>query len=420
MFSMRRSMVLLAAAICLLSSAQAASARTPQTKLRTYLTRELRNAGGHSGALVLDLQTGKTLFSWAARTPMLPASVEKLYTTTTALQRFGSAATLSTKVFGSGSLDSAGRFRGTLYLKGGGDPTFGSAAYDRYAYGTGATVEQLVSNLVHATGMSAFHGRIVGDGSYFDSLRGTPATGFQPNLYVEGQLSGLVFNRGFADASASTFQPRPALFAAQQFAAALRGGGVRVGTKAIIYTAHTPASAQLLAQVRSPTIATLIRLTNAPSDNFFAEMLLKDIGAAFGGKGTTAAGAAVVRAQMASSFGIHPRLDDGSGLSRDDFTTPRQVVTLLRAMAGNSVFLNSLAVAGRSGTMQYEMRGTRAAGRCQGKTGSLHDVANLVGYCTARNGHRLAFAFLMNSLSDELAGHAIEDQMAEALARYDG
>jgi D-alanyl-D-alanine carboxypeptidase len=66
------------------------------------------------------------------------------------------------------------------------------------------------------------------------------------------------------------------------------------------------------------------------------------------------------------------------------------------------------------------MRGTRAAGRCQGKTGSLHDVANLVGYCTARNGHRLAFAFLMNSLSDELAGHAIEDQMAEALARYDG
>ncbi len=58
----------------------------------------------------------------------------------------------------------------------------------------------------------------------------------------------------------------------------------------------TPSAARLLATVRSPTIATLIALTNTPSDNFFAEMLLKDIGARAGAGGTTAAGAAVVRA----------------------------------------------------------------------------------------------------------------------------
>ena len=78
---------------------------------------------------------------------------------------------------------------------------------------------------------------------------------------------------------------------------------------------------------RSPT---LVALTNAPSDNYFAETLLKDLGARYGSGGTTADGVAVVRSQLAQSFGIHPRLDDGSGLSRYDRTTPLDVVTLLR------------------------------------------------------------------------------------------
>jgi serine-type D-Ala-D-Ala carboxypeptidase/endopeptidase (penicillin-binding protein 4) len=417
---MRGRVVALGALLILLTMPSGSLAATPLSRLHKTLTRELRAAGGQSGALVVDLNTGKTLYSHAPDRPRLPASVEKLYTTTTALERFDPGATLATRVLGSGSVDATGLFSGTLYLKGGGDPTFGTASFDHSIYGTGASVEVLVANLTAATGIRAVHGRIVGDESYFDSVRGTTATGFAPSVYLEGLLSGLAFDRGFTDATESTFQTRPVLFATQQFAGALRTAGVRLGRKVRIYTGHTPTDAQQLAVVHSPPIATLMRLTNAPSDNFIAEMLLKAIGANFGGAGTTAAGAAVVRAQMAASFGIHPVLDDGSGLSRDDETTPRQVVKLLRAMAGDQAFVGSLAVAGRTGTMQFEMRGTRAAGRCQGKTGTLHDVANLVGYCTARDGHRLAFAFLMNGLTDANAGHAIEDQMGEALARYNG
>jgi serine-type D-Ala-D-Ala carboxypeptidase/endopeptidase (penicillin-binding protein 4) len=89
-------------------------------------------------------------------------------------------------------------------------------------------------------------------------------------------------------------------------------------------------------------------------------------------------------------------------------------------MAPNKDFVDSLAVAGESGTMQSEMRGTLGQGRCRGKTGTLHDVANLVGYCTARDGHTLAFAFLMNALGDPAAGHSLEDQMGVALAKYNG
>lgn len=420
---MRRYLIQLAAALMLLTAPAVAPAQpsSPSTAaLRGSLARALADAGGASGAEVLDLSTGQTLFSSASAVPRLPASVEKVYTTSTVLARFGAGATLATAVMGSGTPAAGGVWRGTLYLRGGGDPTFGSAGYDRYAYGTGATMQRLVSRLVRQTGMRSFRGRVVGDESIFDPRRGTPATGFGISSYVEGVLSGLAYDRGFADESGNAFQYRPALFAAQRFADALRAGGVRVLAGTRVSSGGVPAGTPVLAQVHSPRMATLARLTNTPSDNYLAEMLLKGTGARFGGSGSTAGGARVVRAQLARSFGIRPQLNDGSGLSRSDHTSPRDIVTALGALASSPAFVGSLSVAGETGTTRAGLRGTAAQGRCRGKTGTLHDVANLVGYCTARNGHQLAFAFMMNALSDPAYGHALEDRMAVALARYNG
>jgi serine-type D-Ala-D-Ala carboxypeptidase/endopeptidase (penicillin-binding protein 4) len=378
----------------------------------------MRQAGHYSGADVVDLNTGQTLYSHNADVGRLPASVEKLYTTTTALMRFGPDATLTTSILGDGRQD-GGTFTGTLYLRGGGDPTFGSAGFDRASYGTGATMQRLVANLINATGITALNGNVVADESLFDSLRGTPATGDQASTEVEGELSALAYNRGWANQDGTSYFAHPALEAGQQFLAALHAAGVKVPRHATVSAGPTPSSAQPLTDVHSPSIATLISLTNTPSDNFFAEMLTKGIGARFGAGGTTTDGAAVVQAQMATSFHIHPRLDDGSGLSRYDLTTPVQVVTLLRSMATDSQFTNSLAVAGRTGTLQDEMRGTYAQGRCRGKTGTLHDVSNVAGYCRARDGHTLAYAFLMNGIFPDYA-HPIQDRMQVALADYDG
>jgi serine-type D-Ala-D-Ala carboxypeptidase/endopeptidase (penicillin-binding protein 4) len=280
-------------------------------------------------------------------------------------------------------------------------------------------MQRLVANLIRQTGITSVNGPIIGDESLLDSVRGTPATGGLASPEVEGVLSGLVYDRGLADEQGTSFQNRPALFSAQQFASALRAAGVNVPNQTPVYTSPAPAAVQVMATVNSPRISTLIRLTNTPSDNFFAEMLLKDIGARFGTAGTTAAGAAVVRSQVSQSFGIGPFLNDGSGLSRDDRTSPRDVIATLRAMAGNRDFVNSLSIAGQTGTLQLGLQGTAAQGRCRGKTGTLNDVANEVGYCTARDGHILAFAFLMNAV-DPTAGHALEDQMTVALANYNG
>jgi D-alanyl-D-alanine carboxypeptidase/D-alanyl-D-alanine-endopeptidase (penicillin-binding protein 4) len=399
--------------------ALAHAAQTPQSSLSRALRNGMLAAGNQSGAYVVDLNTGQTLFSSAANTGRLPASVEKLYTTSAALLRFGPNATLTTSILGRGTMAPGGAFDGTLYLRGGGDPTFGSASFDQSSYGGGATMQRLVENLVHQTGITALNGRVVADESWFDSLRGTPATDYAPSEEVEGALSGLAYDRGWATLDGSAYDAHPALAAGQQLIRALRAAGVKAAARTPVSTGRTPSAARLLTEVRSPAVATLIRWTNTPSDNFFAEMLLKDLGARYGGAGTTDAGAAVVRAQVVASFGITPRLNDGSGLSYFDLTSPDQVVTLLEKMADDPQFTDSLAVAGETGTLQDEMRGTSAQGQCRGKTGTLQAVSNVVGYCQARDGHTLAFAFLMNSIDPNHA-HPIQDQMQVALTQYDG
>ena len=409
------------AALGVLGCAQGASAQALKT-LQNSLSRSLQAAGGNSGAYVVDLTTGKALYSVRPGSRRLPASVEKIYTTSTALARFGANTTLRTSVRATGSLDASGTWHGTVYIKGAGDPSFGSISYNRDAYGAGvgATMDRLVANLLRTNGIKTIRGAIVGDESTLDSRRGTVATGFAFSPYIEGELSGLAYDRGFADASGSSIQNRPALFATQQFVAALRAAGVRIPGGTRVYTHSTPGSARQLATVNSPRLATLIRMTNTPSDNFFAEMLLKDIGARFGGHGSSAAGASVVRQQLATTFGIHPKLDDGSGLSRDDWTSPRDVVTVLSGLSSDAAFTDSLSIAGETGTLGAGLQGTYAQGRCRGKSGTLHDVANLVGLCTAKDGHTLVWAFLMNGLSDPAAGHSIEDGMAVAVAKYNG
>jgi D-alanyl-D-alanine carboxypeptidase/D-alanyl-D-alanine-endopeptidase (penicillin-binding protein 4) len=397
-------------------------ARAPNTPAeRTLvgaLNRGMRQAGSYSGAYVVDLTAGQSLYSHNANTGRLPASVEKLYTTTTALQRFGGGASLTTAILGNGQLQGH-TYVGTLYLRGGGDPTFGAASFDAANYGAGATMQQLISELLSATGIRALQGTIVADETMFDGDRGTPATNNQPSTDVEGELTGLAYDRGWSNLSGTLLDAHPALDAGLALVSALQAAGVKVASQTPVRAGATPAGATTLAQVSSPSMASLLSLTNTPSDNFFAEMLLKDIGARFGSGGTTAAGAAVVRAQMATRFGIRPRLDDGSGLSRYDLTTPVQVVTLLRGMAGNATFTHSLAVAGETGTLQDEMRSTYAQGRCRGKTGTLSDVSNVVGYCQSRNGHTLAYAVMMNGIYPVYA-HPIQNRMLVSVAKYGG
>jgi serine-type D-Ala-D-Ala carboxypeptidase/endopeptidase (penicillin-binding protein 4) len=383
--------------------------------LQQHMEHELELAGSESGAYVYDMTTGKPLFAERATVRHPPASVEKLYTAVTALERMGPDAQLETTVYGTGKLATGGAWHGNLYLRGGGDPTFGSESFIRAHYGgVGTSVTALVTAL-KAAGVRRVDGSVYGDESFFDSLRGEPSSGYAWDPYLEGSLSALAFNRG--ESGNETGPHAPAAWAARRLRAALReiGVGVTGGGGA----ATTPADAVRLAGVRSPTISQLLGLMLPPSDNFFAETLLKGLGARFGGAGTTAAGAKVVRETIAE-LGIHPKLVDGSGLSTEDQTSPYEVVTLLNEIAHTelgTILRGDLAVAGQTGTLAERMRGTPAAGNCHAKTGTLTGVSNLAGYCTATDGDELAFAFFNDDIPTETA-HTLQDNMAITLADY--
>jgi D-alanyl-D-alanine carboxypeptidase/D-alanyl-D-alanine-endopeptidase (penicillin-binding protein 4) len=412
--------VAIAIAAALVVGPVGAASASQLSALRQAFATNLGAGGGANGALVVDVNTGQTLYSYRARVGRMPASNEKLFTTSTALLRFGPSAQLPTAVYGVGALASDGTFYGSLYLRGGGDPSFGSAGFDSYLYGKGvtqATMQSLVAQLVER-GIKSIKGQVYGDASYLDAAQGTAPYNFQPSLDLGSPLSGLNYDRGWTDLYGNSFQANPPLYAAQELVLALRAGGVKV-PKNNASAGTTPIGAPTLASVDSPPMSTLIALTNAPSDNFFAETLIKDLGASFGARGSTAAGAAVVRAEVATQFGVHPRIYDGSGLSRSDSSSPRDIVAVLERMASNIDFVNSLAIAGQTGTLQHRMVGTGAQGQCRGKTGTLNDVSALSGYCTARDGHTLAFSILQNYVNP-YTEHPLQDHMAEALVRYSG
>ena len=409
----RRPLPLAASIVVLLALAQTPAA-VDAAPLDALVAHQLARAGGLSGAYVLDTTTGRTLASVRADTPRIPASVEKLYTTTTALLRFGADGTLPTTVEGNGALDAAGTWHGDLYLRGGGDPTFGSAAFAQRAYGVGATVADLAAALRDA-GLRRVSGTIYGDESWLDRLRGDPANGYALDVTeLGGPLGGLLFDRGLARTDGSALQTHPAKFAARQLAVELRRHGVRASLQRVGERV-TPTTASELVRVDSPPMATLVRLTLVPSDNLFAEMLVKDVGAAYGSGGSTAAGVAVVRRTLAR-FHIHPAISDGSGLSRADRTSPRQVVTLLARMRDVPGLRGGLALPGRTGTLAERMRHSSAQRRCQAKTGTLSDVSALAGYCRTPNGHVLAFAFMEN-LVYTVTAKKIEDALTIRLAR---
>jgi len=419
MASPRQALAPLVGAVLLaLPAPPAAGQATPDVALGRSLANVMRSAGGGSGAFVYNATDRARVLALRHRTARVLASNTKLFTSAAALAQVGSGATLPTDVRGVGALEPDGTWRGDLYLRGGGDPTFGSSRFVRRAYGAGATVEALALEL-KAGGVKRVSGRILGDETRFDRLRGTGYSGFRASLDVGGPLSALAYNRGLASESGRYFQVNPPAFAASKLRAALTARGISVAGSPT--AGRTPAGARILASVESPPMGRIVRIMNKPSDNYFAETLVKDVGVLAAARGTTAVGARA-SAAFARRLGAAARLVDGSGLSRRDQASPYRVARLLLALRERGdfdAFFNSLPIAGRDGTLATRMRGGAARGRCRAKTGTLLSVSALSGYCTARSGDVYVFSILMNRVS-VTGARRVQDRMANAIAAVRG
>ena len=404
-----RFLVVFAAAFALVFPAGASAS------LSSSLRHQMRAAGGYSGAYVIDADSGARLFSWKSATPRVLASNVKLFTTAAALDRFGADGTFETKLLTDGEMNDDGVLKGDLWLRGGGDPAFGTLAYVRKHFGPKAgSVEHLVDQLAEQ-GITAVRGGVHGDESLFDTIRGVHDSGYRISPWV-GPLSALSLNHGY---DSSGYQASPAKYAMTILRKTMKADSITPGHAAAVSKA--PSGATVLATVTSPPMSTLVRLTNKDSDNFFAETLLKDIGRDASGVGTTAAGVRAV-VSFAAQAGARLQVIDGSGLDHGDRASPRDVVRFLLSSRKSEEFpalYASLPIAGVDGTIYDRMRSGPAKRNCRAKTGSLIGVSALSGFCTTRSGRTVAFSFLMNGISTSYA-RRLQDRRAQAIAGWTG
>jgi D-alanyl-D-alanine carboxypeptidase/D-alanyl-D-alanine-endopeptidase (penicillin-binding protein 4) len=395
----RRGLLLIVCAALLPAPAGRAAAVPLPTRLANALAVP-GNSSAASGAVAVELATGRVLFARHADLPLAPASNEKLTVAYAALRELGDAYRFRTEIFGRGYQDGS-VWHGDLFLKGFGDPTLTSLQLDRLA------------TQIAGLGIARIDGRVYGDESWFDAQR--TALGWKASYYINEcpPLSALIVDRGWYDHHTAR---QPALAAAGELKLLLRKHGVASG---VVGLGRAPDDAYGLAQVESDPLPAVIAEMDRESDNFTAEMLLKDIGAETGDAGTTAAGAAIVLRDLAAAGvpleGV--RIVDGSGLSLGDRLTARALAVLL-VTVWNDIdlrrpFWASLPVAGINGTLDERLRTPPARGAVRAKTGTTDRASALSGYV----GDRYAFAVLQNgSPVSARSARKAQDRFATALA----
>jgi D-alanyl-D-alanine carboxypeptidase/D-alanyl-D-alanine-endopeptidase (penicillin-binding protein 4) len=304
-------------------------------------------------------------------------------------------------VLGEGEQDGT-TFAGTLVLKGGGDPTLSTAGL------------RSLAAQVRALGIRRVTDGIVGDESYFDARR--MVAGWKASFYIDESppLSALVVNRGRVGRYTSR---SPALAAATAFRDALRTAGVAVdGT---VRLGRVDDFSIPLAAVESPPLTSIIRFMDRQSDNFTAELLLKQLGAVELDRGTSAAGASIVMQRLAEAgvplAGV--RIVDGSGLSRLDRLTANALAAMLKAAWSDPTvkpaLVAALPVAGVNGTLADRLERLPAYRHVFAKTGTTDLASALSGYVTTRyvfsvleNGSPVAYYYARQS----------QDRFAQVLA----
>lgn len=388
----------------LLVLALAPCAGAAQVPLTTRLASALAVPGSSpktTGAVAIDLLTGKTVFARNADESLAPASNEKLLVTYAALVELGPGYRFDTQLVSTG-LQGGSVWHGNLVLKGAGDPSLSSADLLKLA------------TQLKKLGITRVDGRVLGDDSWFDNVRSAP--GWKSSFFLtdSAPISALVVDDGTYERHVSA---NPPLAAAGRLRQMLRMRGITTGPVGV---GRAPAAAIEVAHVLSPPLADIVRYMDVESDNLHAEMLLKQLGRIAGSGGTTAAGAAVVMHDLADAeiplTGV--RVVDGSGLSSLDRVTPRALAELLatawRSPEVRGAFFHALAVAGVSGTLKHRLEYRPARGAVHAKTGTTDLASALSGY--VRN--LFAFSVVQNGYPVSWsATRAAQDRFAMALAR---
>ncbi|MCE5316673.1 MAG: D-alanyl-D-alanine carboxypeptidase/D-alanyl-D-alanine-endopeptidase [Parachlamydia sp.] len=379
----------------------------------------------------VDMESGKVLCDENSQKNMNPGSTLKVVTTATALQILGPEYRFQTALEYDGSID-AGIMKGNLYIRGGGDPCLGIDAKKQ--------IEEWVS-AVQKLGIHTIEGNVIGDANRWESALAAPgwlwedlgnyygagacALTFHENRYrlffkpgskvgdeavilrLEPDIAGLqlvnevktgpvgsgdcaciygseysplqivrgTIPAGVAEFSIKGAIPDPARFCAAQLANSLQGKGIAIQHDNMAFGNRITFHSTL-----SPPLKEIVFWTNQKSHNLYAEHLLKKMGEATYGEGSTLGGIQAVKSFWQAQKIDLDGLADGSGVSRKNLITARQLVAILLKMKDSEIFLKSLP---------EEAPGIRA------KSGSMTGLVAYAGYAG-----QVAFAILINNSLD--------------------
>jgi D-alanyl-D-alanine carboxypeptidase/D-alanyl-D-alanine-endopeptidase (penicillin-binding protein 4) len=436
------------------------------------------------GVSVKSLSTGRGIFGRNENKLFVPASNMKLFTTAVALIRLGPDFRYTTNLYTNGIVEN-GTLKGDVFLRGSGDPTISerfqgrpTAVFEEWADSLKQQgIREITGDLIGDD--TLFDGKNLGPGWAWDdefiafSAR-ISALSFNDNCFntvispgkrpgdparievfpetsyvkivnnvrtsIHGEQTSLDARRAFGsdtlilsghvEMNSVPRQVRfavgdPALYGMTVLKEVFSRKGIRVLGRATRMddSARPPdyGSMRFLATRRSAPLSSIIEQTNKRSQNLYAELLFRTLGATYGGRGTTEKSVQVMT-QSLSEMGIKPEsiaIYDGSGLSRLNLVTPSQIVRVLDYMSRHryfSYYYRSLPVAGVDGTLMKRMKNTEAENNLRAKTGTLTHVVTLSGYLKERSGGMLAFSIMSNNgLHSSAQVRSLQDAICEKL-----
>ena len=343
------------------------------------------------GMMVYDLTADTIIFRYGERQTLRPASVMKLVTAITALDKLGSNYQFRTSLYYTGQLI-GNVLNGDLYCVGGMDPRFNNDDMNAF-------VERVLG-----MGVDTIRGRIIGDYSMKDDTRlgegwcwdddnpilspllVSKKADFLRNFVDELRNKGIVVDDNFAEGT-------------------LPNGAYVVGSR---FHAFDQVLMQMLKE----------------SDNLYAESMFYQIAASGGIRHASAANARTHIKKLISKIGLNPdnyKIADGSGLSLYNYVSPELMVRLLRYAYRNSEIYSSLypalPIAGEDGTLSKRMKGKYTMGNVRAKTGTLTGISSLAGYCHTANNHLLAFCIINQGVMKNADGKAFQDKVCTALCQ---
>lgn len=425
---------------------------------------DLKNAS--IGFFAFDLTNNKIVGEYNADVSLVPASVQKIFTTAAALEILGKDYVFKTYLETDGEIDTNKILLGNLYIKGCGDPTLGS----EYFVKKNDTLFIDWIKKIKELGIDSIAGDIIVDdrkfsdimipstwiwgdiGNYFGAFPSSntvfdnmyyiyfypsdsvgadakiekivpdiPDLQIKNNLKISsvnkdlayifgGPQENTRYIKGTIPKTKESYKikgsiPNPSIVTANYFYSLLATNNVKI--KGIYKTISEEDSVIInrkkIDSIVSPKLKDIVYNTNLVSNNLSAEHLLLEL-ASKKVKNLDYESATNYLTEFWKLKGINTDgmyLNDGSGLSRYNSITARQLGELLILMkmksSNSKIFFESLPIAGKSGTLKSLGNNTVIEGKVRAKSGYLTRARNYAGYLKTYQDNDVVFVIMMNN-----------------------